>query len=225
MRSRQREFSLCGTRPRAFVAIVTVGVILVGALQASSARGQGDAEVAALQVGLRARGAYAGPIDGLFGPQTEKAVRHLQRRRGLAVDGIPGPRTRAALGRYGRPRLGSRVVRLGAFGWDVAVLQFMLARCGTAPGAVDASFGVQTRSAVLLYQRRTRIVRDGVAGPATLSRLRQHWGCATPTGRIAAGVTVSGAHIGGLSARWADAALRSAYAQPVRLVARDRMYM
>jgi len=197
----------------------------MGALQASSARGQGDAGVAALQVGLRARGVYAGPIDGLFGPQTEKAVRHLQRRRGLAVDGIPGPRTRAALGRYGRPRLGSRFIRLGAFGWDVSVLQFMLARCGTAPGAVDASFGMQTLAAVYRYQRRMRIVRDGVAGRATLSRLRRYRGCATLTGRIPAGVTVSGARIGGLSARWADTALRSAYAQPLRIVARDRIYM
>src|SRR5687767_3581400 len=125
MLSRRRDLSLCGTRPRAFVATVMVGVVLVGALQASSARGQGDAGVGALQVGLRARGVYAGPIDGLFGPQTEKAVRALQRRRGLVVDGIPGPGTRAALGRYGRPRLGSRLIRLGAFGWDVAMLQFV----------------------------------------------------------------------------------------------------
>jgi peptidoglycan hydrolase-like protein with peptidoglycan-binding domain len=225
MHSRQRDASLCGIRPRAFVVTVTVGIVLAGALQVSSARGQGDAAVGALQVGLRAHGLYAGPVDGLFGPQTEKAVRALQRRRGLAVDGVPGRRTRAALGRYGRPRLGSRLLRAGAFGWDVAMLQFMLARCRTTPGAVDASFGAQTTSAVHRYQRRLGIAQDGVVGPTTLGRLRQRRGCGPPAGGIAAGVTVSGAHIGGLSAQWADAALRSAFADPVRVAARGRVYL
>jgi lipoprotein-anchoring transpeptidase ErfK/SrfK len=226
MQSGQRDPSLCGIGPRAFVATLAVVCSLVGTLAlAGSARAQGDPGIGALQVGLRARGLYAGPIDGLFGPKTAKAVRALQRRRGLVVDGVPGPQTRAALGRYGRPRLGSRLLHVGAFGWDVAVFQFMLARCGTAPGAVDAFFGTQTRKAVYLYQRRAGLLRDGVGGPNTLARLRQRRGCGTPSGAIAAGVTVSGALIGGLSARWADAALRSAFAEPLRVAVRNRIYL
>jgi hypothetical protein len=226
MQSRQGDPSLCGTGPRAFVATLTVVLALVGTLAlAGSARAQGNPGVGALQVGLRAQGLYAGPIDGLFGPETARAVRAVQRRSGLVIDGVPGRQTRAALGRYGRPRLGSRLLRVGAFGWDVAVFQFMLARCGTAPGAVDASFGPQTMRAVYRYQSRAGLVRDGVGGPATFAGLRQHRGCAAPAGAIAAGVTVSGALIGGLSARWADAALRSAFAQPLRLAARNRVYL
>src|SRR5918999_4070870 len=37
------------------------------------------------------------PVDGIFGPQTRKAVRAFQKRNDLAVDGIVGPQTRAAL--------------------------------------------------------------------------------------------------------------------------------
>src|SRR5919106_1020210 len=226
MPSRRRELSLCGIRPRRFLATVTVGFIFGGALVlAGPARGHGDPAVGALQVGLRAQGLYLGPIDGLFGLQTEKAVRTLERRGGLVVDGLPDARTRARLGRYGRPALGSRVLGLGDFGWDVAELQFMLARCGTEPGAVDASFGSETLSAVHRYQRRLRIVREGVAGPATIARLRQGSHCAAAAGVIAPGVTVSGALLGGLSAQRADAALRSAFAQPLRLAARDRIYL
>ncbi|MBB4664467.1 transglycosylase family protein [Conexibacter arvalis] len=38
------------------------------------------------------------PADGVFGPQTAKAVRRYQRSKGLAVDGVVGPQTASALG-------------------------------------------------------------------------------------------------------------------------------
>ncbi len=64
-------------------------------------RGAEGPQVAQLQRQLRDEYAYyAGDlvIDGVFGPQTETAVREFQRRtRGLKVDGIVGPATAAAM--------------------------------------------------------------------------------------------------------------------------------
>ncbi len=39
-----------------------------------------------------------GPINGINGPQTKKAIMEFQRDQGIAVDGIPGPQTLKSLG-------------------------------------------------------------------------------------------------------------------------------
>lgn len=132
-----------------------------------------SSNVAALQVALRAVHAYGGAIDGVNGPRTRAAVRRFQRRKGLPVNGVAGRRTRRALGRRGRPLLGSRVMRQGHRGWDVAALQFLLSRRGHSPGSIDGGFGPRTRAAVRRFQRARRLAVDGVAGPATIRSLRR----------------------------------------------------
>ena len=62
---------------------------------------QGDG-VRMLQEALDGLGIEAGPVDGVFGPKTERAVRDFQRAAGIDVDGIAGPMTWAELGRVGR---------------------------------------------------------------------------------------------------------------------------
>lgn len=57
---------------------------------------RGD-DVRAVQQALRVAGRVVA-VDGVFGPDTQAAVKQFQEERGLRVDGIVGPATRAALG-------------------------------------------------------------------------------------------------------------------------------
>src|SRR5439155_22874256 len=92
---------------------------------------------------------------------------------GLAADGVPGQRTREALGRYGRRApLGSRPLALGARGWDVAALQFALALHGFPSGAFDGYLGAHTDAARRRFQAWAGITPDGTAGPRTVAALR-----------------------------------------------------
>ena len=147
--------------------------VLLFFLAAPAAASAASANVAALQVALRAGGFYAGTVDGVAGPATAAAVRRLQRRRGLRADGVAGPQTRRALGRRGRPRLGSRPLALNARGWDVAGLQFLLATHGFPSGTFDGGLGVRTDAALRRFQTWAGLSADGVAGPGTLAALRR----------------------------------------------------
>jgi murein DD-endopeptidase MepM/ murein hydrolase activator NlpD len=146
-------------------ATVAACLLVPATVHAASSR------VAALQVALRAHGVYSGPVDGLSGPGTRAGVRRIQRRHGLAVDGVVGPRTRKALGRQGRHPYGSRPMRTGLRGWDVAALQFALETRGFPNGGVDGGFGPRTAAAVRRAQTFYGLTADGVAGPATLAAL------------------------------------------------------
>jgi murein DD-endopeptidase MepM/ murein hydrolase activator NlpD len=129
----------------------------------------GDADVAALQVALKARGLYGGSVDGSLGPGTVAAVRRFQLRKGLPANGVVGPGTRRALR---RTPLGRRVLHAGTSGWDVASLQYLLAWHGFPSGELDGSFGADTDEALRKFQRWAGIGADGRVGPATLSALR-----------------------------------------------------
>ncbi|HEU4658444.1 MAG TPA: peptidoglycan-binding protein [Capillimicrobium sp.] len=148
-------------------------VAVVASIAVAPTAHAASANVAALQVALTAVGISPGPVDGISGPWTRGAVRRFQRRHGLRADGIAGPMTRRALGRRGGPALGSRPMRIGERGWDVAALQFLLRIRGFDPGGLDGGFGANTLAAVRRYQAAVGLAVDGVAGPATLGALRR----------------------------------------------------
>jgi murein DD-endopeptidase MepM/ murein hydrolase activator NlpD len=151
-----------------------VAAILAVLVLAPPAVASGDPDVAALQVGLRQGGFYAGTVDGVLGGATVAAVRRLQQKRGLAVDGVPGKKTRSALGRFGRHApLGGRVLASGMRGWDVAALQFALASHGFPSGNFDGHLGPATESALRNFQRWSGLLVDGKAGGAVVAALRR----------------------------------------------------
>jgi hypothetical protein len=84
------------------VQVMTIAlpvVLLAATAQAGMYLGlgqQGDA-VIELQQRLNQLG-YRVTVDGQYGPETEQAVRALQRRRNLHVDGVVGEDTRIAIG-------------------------------------------------------------------------------------------------------------------------------
>jgi pyruvate ferredoxin oxidoreductase gamma subunit len=145
----------------------------VGLIGAGAGYGEahGSQRVGALQRQLARVGEHPGPIDGRFGPLTEAAVRDFQLREGLAVDGIVGPITKAALERqlavlapgagYGEPHGSARV----------RALQRQLARVGEHPGQIDGRFGPLTEAAVREFQLREDLAVDGIVGEETSGTL------------------------------------------------------
>jgi N-acetylmuramoyl-L-alanine amidase len=63
---------------------------------------RGD-DVAELQRSLGTLGFDAGRVDGIFGPQTESALRDFQRNAGLTTDGVCGRDVLTGLAHLGRP--------------------------------------------------------------------------------------------------------------------------
>jgi LysM repeat protein len=144
---------------------------LAAGLAAAAPAGAVNPQQAGLQVALRAQGLYLGPIDAIVGPRTEAAVRAFQRTQGLPVTGKADARTRLALGPLGRHLFGTRALGRGSFGWDVAVLQFLLDRHGLKV-PVNGYLDAPTLRGLRRFQRTSRLAVDGVGGPRTFAALR-----------------------------------------------------
>lgn len=69
-------------------------------VEALSKYGSRGEEVRQIQTKLKRWGYYNGNVDGIYGSETQEAVRYFQRKNGLTVDGIAGPNTLKAMGIY-----------------------------------------------------------------------------------------------------------------------------
>lgn len=75
--------------------------------------GSSGPEVTKVQALLNKWGYYRGPIDGYYSGKTFEAAKEFQRKNGLAVDGVVGSRTRAALGLPTARRAGTTTAASG----------------------------------------------------------------------------------------------------------------
>ncbi len=67
---------------------------------ALSKYGSRSDEVRQIQTKLKRWGYYNGSVDGIYGSQTQSAVKWFQSKNGLTSDGIAGPKTLSAMGIY-----------------------------------------------------------------------------------------------------------------------------
>lgn len=68
------------------------------ALAVSYRQGDSGSAVTTIQTKLKRWGYFDGPVDGIYGSKTSKAVRSFQRKNSLIADGVAGPATLKALG-------------------------------------------------------------------------------------------------------------------------------
>ncbi|MEM6520501.1 MAG: peptidoglycan-binding protein [Cyanobacteria bacterium P01_C01_bin.70] len=123
-------------------------------------------EVMEVQSRLQRLGYDSGMEDGIFGWQTEQAVRRFQTEQGIAIDGIVGSQTRALLfPEISPPPILSLTRR--STGPAVKQLQTRLQQLGYEPGAIDGQFGPQSRAAVIQFQQAQGLNPDGIVGPET----------------------------------------------------------
>jgi soluble lytic murein transglycosylase-like protein len=169
-------------RRAAIVGVLAAAFAVAAPAHAAHVRAR--ASVAALQIGLRANGLYAGPIDGIAGPLTRAGLIRLQRSHGMRPDGKVTVAVRRALGKLGAPLLGQRELWPGLVGWDVASLEFRLVAYGLPRSAVDGRFDLATQAALERFQRWHGLKPDGIAGRRTYRAL------AHPALRKAAAVRV-----------------------------------
>ena len=84
-----------------FAIFISYNIFLINnEVEALSKYGSRGDEVTQIQTKLKRWGYYTGSIDGIYGTQTQKAVRYFQSKNGLKVDGIAGKNTLAAMGIY-----------------------------------------------------------------------------------------------------------------------------
>ncbi|MBO4390942.1 MAG: peptidoglycan-binding protein [Lachnospiraceae bacterium] len=127
-------------------------------------------------------------VDGIFGRDTENAVKQFQKNNNLECDGIVGPLTFSKLvskvnelskasssgnnTSSNKNTSGglSRLISYGCTGDDVKEIQSLLTEKGYTV-KIDGIFGDETRKAVLKYQKDHSLEVDGIVGDETYRSL------------------------------------------------------
>lgn len=126
-------------------------------------RGSEGDQVITLQKKLKNWGYYTGSVDGIFGSETEEAVRYFQRKNGLAVDGVVGPDTARALGMTLTG--GSAQASGGSSGTNSSSGDlYLLARCVYGEARGEPYKGQVAVAAVILNRTKNSGFPSSIAG-------------------------------------------------------------
>lgn len=149
------------------VLVLAMTVLLCAVTPVSHAeslrRGSRGELVTTLQKRLKTWGYYTGNVDGVFGSQTEQAVKYFQRKNGLAVDGIVGPATAKAVGislTGGSSGGSSSSSGTGSSSSDV----YLLARCVYGEARGESYKGQVAVAAVVLNRVRSSSFPNTISG-------------------------------------------------------------
>jgi resuscitation-promoting factor RpfB len=177
-RSRARRFTAIrrlrlqrGRRAAVGVVIASLTLASGGALAATHTGGAsaGSAVHAAGSSVKALQSALGLTPDGIYGPQTRRAVRRFQRAHGLVVDGIAGPATLGALGITARSA--TRTTRSAPSGSAASVLA-RIAACESGGNPAAISSGGRYRGKYQ-FTRSTWRSLGGTGDPAKASEAEQ----------------------------------------------------
>jgi peptidoglycan hydrolase-like protein with peptidoglycan-binding domain len=119
--------------------------------------------ISVLQESLAAAGFSSG-TNGIFDEPTQEAVRRFQQAKGLTVDGVVGPQTRAALPAISQSNQSTAPAKASSRS-NIQALQRRLQAQGFYSGPIDGNWGPQTQAAVEAAQRAysvsTKDLRNG----------------------------------------------------------------
>ena len=119
-------------------------------------KGDRGSEIKTLQNKLRRAGYLDGEADGIYGNDTESAVRALQEEHGLSVTGNVDDATWKLLGGLSAPSAGD-TLKAGDRGKRVVKLQNRLLLHGYNPGGSDGIYGAATAEAVRKLQAEEKL--------------------------------------------------------------------
>ncbi len=132
--------TIAAPAPTATAPVLGSGTVFVATAPSGSVLrvGSRGSAVTSLQKQLAAKGFSPGPIDGIFGPKTRRAVVAFQKSAGITVDGLAGPQTMAALAGAATTTSGtistSRAIGTAATLADPSKLRLVLTSLGAGGG-------------------------------------------------------------------------------------------
>ncbi|MGN0569041.1 MAG: spore cortex-lytic enzyme [Candidatus Fimenecus sp.] len=146
------------------IAVILLNAMVISAVaysyrestQTLSKIGSRGEEVRQVQKKLKELGLYSGSVDGIYGVNTQKAVRQFQKNCGLTADGIAGPKTLLYLG------LGSGTSS-SAGGYSSSDI-YLLAKVIGAEARGESYTGQVAVGAVVLNRVRHSSFPDSISG-------------------------------------------------------------